>query len=145
MAAVIAGASINSFAAHGMCAVGGPVASLFVLLNQSGGIGARQLYLLETLLPFLHVTWLRVHLGQYSCGTLGSIPELNGLSAREVEVIHCLQDGKSNSQIGILLKISPLTVKNHVQNILRKLNARNRAQAVVKGLTLGILDRARRA
>lgn len=146
VAAVIAGAPINNFAAHGMCAVGGPVASLFVLLNQSGGIGARQIYLLETLLPFLHVTWLRVHLGQSnSCGTLGSIRELNGLSAREVEVIHCLQDGKSNSQIGIVLKISPLTVKNHVQNILRKLNARNRAQAVVKSLTLGILDPARRA
>ena len=43
-------------------------------------------------------------------------------------------------QIGEVLSISPLTVKNHVQKILRKLGASNRAQAVSKALSLGLID-----
>ena len=35
--------------------------------------------------------------------------------------------------------ISPLTVKNHVQKILRKLGASNRAQAVSKAISLGLI------
>jgi DNA-binding CsgD family transcriptional regulator len=42
----------------------------------------------------------------------------------------------------MILTISPLTVKNHVQKILRRLNVLNRAQAVGKALSLRILDGA---
>jgi DNA-binding CsgD family transcriptional regulator len=48
--------------------------------------------------------------------------------------------GKSNHEIGGLLEISPLTVKNHVQKICRKLNAQNRAHAVSRGISLRLLD-----
>lgn len=48
--------------------------------------------------------------------------------------------GKSNFEIGTILGISPLTVKNHVQKILRKLNVRNRTQAVGRTLALRFLD-----
>ena len=40
----------------------------------------------------------------------------------------------------MILGISPLTVKNHVQKILRRLDVLNRAQAVGKALALRILD-----
>jgi len=39
-----------------------------------------------------------------------------------------------------ILEISPLTVKNHVQKILRKLNVQNRTQAVGKAMALRILS-----
>jgi DNA-binding CsgD family transcriptional regulator len=42
----------------------------------------------------------------------------------------------SNQQIGVKLGISALTVKNHVQKILRKLGASNRAQAVAIAMSL---------
>ena len=48
----------------------------------------------------------------------------------------------SNQQIGEVLGISALTVKNHVQKILRKLNAANRAQAVARAMTMNLLDRS---
>jgi len=48
--------------------------------------------------------------------------------------------GKSNIEIGTILTISPLTVKNHVQKILRKLNVQNRTQAVGRALALRILS-----
>jgi DNA-binding CsgD family transcriptional regulator len=41
-----------------------------------------------------------------------------------------MREGKTNAEIAEVLAISPLTVKNHVQRILRKLDAANRAQAV---------------
>jgi transcriptional regulator EpsA len=58
---------------------------------------------------------------------------------REVEILKWVREGKSNQEIGMILNISPLTVKNHVQKILRKLQASNRAQAVSKAIALKLL------
>lgn len=43
-----------------------------------------------------------------------------------------VREGKTNQEIGQILDISPLTVKNHIQKILRKLDVTNRAQAVAR-------------
>lgn len=61
------------------------------------------------------------------------------LTGREVEILEWVQEGKSNQEIGLILNISPLTVKNHVQKILRKLNVRNRAQAVSKATAMRLI------
>jgi transcriptional regulator EpsA len=142
----LVGATFDNFAAHGMCGVDGAINSLFILINQPDTIGARQLYLFEILMPILHATWLRVHLGQpRAVQPSNTAREASVLTAREVEIIRWVHDGKRNSQIGVLLKISPLTVKSHVQKILRKLNVQNRTQAVAKSLALKILDPSRHA
>src|SRR5688572_20178465 len=46
------------------------------------------------------------------------------LSTRELEVLHLIVDGRSNKEIGLALKVTESTVKNHVNSILSKLNAR---------------------
>lgn len=61
-------------------------------------------------------------------------------SLREVEVLTWVSHGKSNEDIGTIMSISKLTVKNHVQKILRKLEVTNRAQAVRKGFEIGLLN-----
>jgi general secretion pathway protein G len=61
------------------------------------------------------------------------------ITEREVEILRWVRDGKSNLEIGMILSISPLTVKNHVQKILRKLSASNRAQAVSRAISLKLL------
>ena len=48
--------------------------------------------------------------------------------------------GLNNTEIAGTLGLSPLTAKNHVQKILRKLNVLNRTQAVGKALALRILN-----
>ncbi|CAH0271179.1 response regulator transcription factor [Peribacillus simplex] len=53
------------------------------------------------------------------------------LTRRECEVLQLLADGKSNRAIGETLYISEKTVKNHVSNILQKMNVNDRTQAVV--------------
>ena len=61
------------------------------------------------------------------------------ITPREVEILGWIRNGKSNEEIGRILDISPLTVKNHVQKILRKLNVQNRAQAVARGIALRLI------
>jgi len=51
------------------------------------------------------------------------------LSTREVQVLGAIRSGRTNREIAALLGISLSTVNKHVENILRKLSARNRAQA----------------
>lgn len=63
------------------------------------------------------------------------------LSDRELEVLECLADGDTTSQIAARLFISENTVKTHVRHILEKLDAANRTEAVSKALQLGLVQR----
>jgi two-component system nitrate/nitrite response regulator NarL len=54
---------------------------------------------------------------------------LDGLSPREEEILRLLADGLTDREIAEVLTISTRTVETHVSSILRKLDARNRAEA----------------
>jgi DNA-binding NarL/FixJ family response regulator len=54
-----------------------------------------------------------------------------GLSKREIQILRLVADGKENKEIAQELFISPQTVKNHISNILAKLQIENRIQAAV--------------
>jgi DNA-binding CsgD family transcriptional regulator len=77
--------------------------------------------------------------GQAAGGTRASSAEVAVLTPREQEVLRWIAIGKSNFEVGAILSISPLTVKNHMQKILRKLNVVNRTQAVGKALESRII------
>lgn len=61
--------------------------------------------------------------------TSGTVPAVR-LSPREQEVLELVAEGYSNSMIATRLHLSDNTVKTHVENLLSRLNARNRAEAV---------------
>jgi DNA-binding NarL/FixJ family response regulator len=61
------------------------------------------------------------------------------LSDREIEVLKLIANGKDNAQIAGELHISPKTVKNHISNILMKLQIENRIQAAVVAVRSGIV------
>ena len=61
------------------------------------------------------------------------------LSDREIEVLKLIANGKDNAQIARELVISPKTVKNHISNILMKLQIENRIQAAVYAVRSGIV------
>jgi DNA-binding NarL/FixJ family response regulator len=61
------------------------------------------------------------------------------LSDREVEVLKLIANGKDNAEIARELFISPKTVKNHISNILMKLQIDNRIQAAVYAVRSGIV------
>jgi DNA-binding NarL/FixJ family response regulator len=59
------------------------------------------------------------------------------LTNRETQILHYVADGNSNKKIAQILDISEQTIKNHVSSILRKLNANDRAHAVVLAIRRG--------
>ena len=62
------------------------------------------------------------------------------LSQREVQVLERVALGHANREIADGLSISEGTVKNHLKNIARKLDARDRTHAVVLAMAAGLVD-----
>ncbi len=62
------------------------------------------------------------------------------LTKREKEVLQAVADGRSTTEIGRELFISVKTVKNHLASIYAKLDARDRTQAVLSGVRMGIVQ-----
>jgi len=61
------------------------------------------------------------------------------LTARELEVLELLAEGRSNREVALALDISSHTAKFHIGGILQKLDAATRTEAVVRALRLGVL------
>ena len=59
-----------------------------------------------------------------------NVHDLTDLTRRELEIIQLLADGLSNEQMAERLYLSPYTIKNHVHNILEKLQVHSRLEAV---------------
>jgi transcriptional regulator EpsA len=113
-------------------------ATFFVLFGLPHRPRSRQAYFLELLLPHLHLSLQRIgrRQAQARAGTLA-----RPVSAREIEILRWVREGKSNEEIGLILGISGLTVKNHLQRLYRLLGVSNRAHAITRGMALQLFDR----
>jgi DNA-binding CsgD family transcriptional regulator len=108
--------------------------SVFLLFGLAVRPNARHAYFLELLLPHLHLA-----LGRLPAARTAGAPA-RALSARETEIVAWLRAGKSNDEMGRLLGISALTVKNHLQRIYRTLGVNNRAHALARCMDLRLLE-----
>lgn len=87
---------------------------------------------------------------QYFSGTLlkqpvvshkqPALPELEGLSARETEVLVLIGKGLSRREVGNLLHLSESTIATHVRNVYRKLNISSRAEAALEACRMGLIN-----
>lgn len=125
--------------AHGTCDADGQAGSFFVFCCRPGAAGALERYLLQLALPALHAAWQRAQSDRQAGNGVRAPGAEAALTPREQEILRWIAIGKSNFEVGAILSISPLTVKNHVQKILRKLNVVNRTQAVGKALEARII------
>ncbi len=64
---------------------------------------------------------------------------VDSLSAREIQVLQLVADGKSNKDIGDELGLSALTVKSHLARIARKLGTGDRAEMVATAMRSGAI------
>jgi len=100
----------------------------FVLTSAQSKVDHHKLaYLLDLTLPHICMAVVRANANDFALK--GSPQAQFALSAREIEVLRRVAQGKSNQQIADLLFLSPFTVKNHIQNILKKMGAKNRLEA----------------
>jgi transcriptional regulator EpsA len=131
--------ALDRVAAHGMYDANGRTSSFFVFTQFSVPSTERHAYFLELLMPHIHMALVRMlfHERHRKDGAVvGKNRKL--ITERETEILRHVQSGRNNQEIGQLLNISPLTVKNHIQKILRKLHVNNRAHAVAKAMALKI-------
>lgn len=66
-------------------------------------------------------------------------PADSPLTKREIEILQLVADGRSTTEVAGELFISAKTVKNHLASIYEKLEARDRTQAVLSGVRMGII------
>lgn len=140
---------------HGVTRPGRPQElETFFVFGQPGCLPDDQsAHILSLLQPYLHLTFLRVHSTERELSGMG--PHMRGpalaggvdkpraaasITDREREILRWVREGMSNQAISEELGISALTVKNHIQKILRKLGAANRAQAVAKAMSMNLFS-----
>jgi DNA-binding CsgD family transcriptional regulator len=102
-------------------------------------------------------TWAEVRSGELSNGAIelggdrseehaspgevvGDVGLVADLTARELDVLRLMADGKTNGAIARALVVTEGTVKFHVKNVLRKMQATNRADAASRYLRLTLRD-----
>jgi DNA-binding NarL/FixJ family response regulator len=70
----------------------------------------------------------------------GAAERLTVLTSREREILQLLADGMRNQQVAQELSISPLTVRSHVNNAMRRLESDTRTQAVAQALRQSLIS-----
>ena len=108
-------------------------------MNGSGAIGHGPAHLRERRLAAMSG-----QAGTMAALAQGSIPNtmnagVRELSAREIEVLRLVADGRSNKAIGQTMGLSALTVKSHLARIARKLGTGDRAEMVALAMRAGVI------
>lgn len=132
-------------AAHGIAtgvatALRGARSSRAMMVSVANGAcfnAKTQAWLTETM-PLIHL------LASYAYEAINRIEEVSasadiGLTRREDECLHWAAAGKTSWEISRILGCSEATVNFHFRNIIEKLGASNRRQAVVRALSLGLI------
>lgn len=131
---------LRNLVAHGVRGVEPHSGGLVCFGRTTLDASPRTARILELLVPCVHTTYCRVvyedMINVRSASRFAPAP----ITARETEILHLIKDGKSTGDIASDLGLSPFTVRNHVKNIFRKLNANSRGHAVAQAISRGILS-----
>lgn len=125
---------------YGVMEPGNSIGSLFSFAGSSQKLSRRHIAFLELIVPHLHQALIRILKEKKKRGILKESGIALPLSLREIEILNWLKLGKTNWETSVILNISERTVKFHVHNIMRKLNAVTRGHAVAKAIELGIIE-----
>lgn len=75
----------------------------------------------------------------HAAGRAGAVVR-GPLSARELEILRCIDRGATNREIAAALSLSTLTIESHVKNIHKKLGVKTRTQATFEARRYGLLN-----
>lgn len=129
---------LRNTVAHGMLDMQRTFATYFIFSRIPGEVGEREIYLLKMLTPHLHLALVR------SLATIQEFIWIAGtpheaLSERQKEILHWINEGKTNWEIAKILDMTEKNVKYHIEQIFSKLKVTSRNKAVAKAMLLGIL------
>jgi transcriptional regulator EpsA len=134
----LADLELKNMAFHGMSWINGQIKGYAGFSRVRTPFDGRLALFIDILLPHLLFTLARVLANEARAQSQSRRP--TGLiTAREIEVLTWVRDGKTNDEIAAILGLSMLTVKNHLRHAMKKLVVRSRGQAVAKAIALGFL------
>lgn len=70
----------------------------------------------------------------------GDLPPIIDLTPRELDVLRLVAKGMTNRNICRELNLAEVTIKKHVQSIMAKMGVKDRTQAALRGVRLGLVD-----
>ena len=70
----------------------------------------------------------------------GELPPIVELTPRELDVLRLVAKGMTNRSICKELNLAEVTIKKHVQSIMGKMGVKDRTQAALRGVRLGLID-----
>ncbi len=129
---------LKNLAFHGMGWLNGQIKGYVGFSRVRAPFDSRLALFIELLQPHVLATLARVLAHEARTHTQSKRP-VGLVTAREVEVLTWVRDGKTNDEIALILGLSMLTVKNHLRHAMKKLVVRTRGQAVAKAIALGLL------
>jgi len=125
-------------------ALGHAAGGIVVALREAGWARVVALAPTADIGPVIDAVGSGVHgvlIGRRANPAAANVPSaIHELSAREVEVIQLVAEGRSNKWIGDQLSLSALTVKSHLARIGRKLGTGDRAHIVALALRAGVVS-----
>ena len=137
--AMVEANEMQNLAAKLMSGIGGQPEAFYGFARVSATFDERLRRLLELMVPHVHNTFIRVLAKEREATHASESRPSRIITPRQVEILRLVRDGKTNAEIAVLLECSQWTIKNHVQNILRRLDTNSRAHALVRAMQLGIL------
>ncbi len=126
---------VRNILTHGVMDIGKSAASHFIFTNIEKW-NEHTKHIACTITPILHSLISSVYFNEKVdsssiCGIM--------LTNREQEILRWISQGKTNTEIGIILSISHWTVKVHIGKILKKFNANTRSQAVTSAIDMNLI------
>ena len=109
----------------------GSMSSYFVFFKLALPTTVPPMELATLFLPHFHLALCRSWTAEAPYAGRQPLETL-ALTKRQLQILNWVQQGKTNFEIAVILELSPLTVKNHLQKLFKRLNVHNRTQAVAK-------------
>jgi transcriptional regulator EpsA len=136
---LVAGNELQNLAAVMVHGVDGQLEAFYGFSRVPAAFDARLRRLIALMVPHLHSTFVRVLAKERETALPADLQGERLITPRQAEILLLIRDGKTNAEIADLLACSPWTIKNHIQNILRRLKTSNRAHALAVAMRMGIL------
>lgn len=136
---LVAAHELRNLAAGLVNGIDGHVEAFYGFARVEAPFDARLERLIELMVPHVHRTFLRVLASEREVVHTSTPKGAQVVTPRQAEILTLIREGKTNAEIAKVLECSQWTVKNHIQNILRRLDSHSRAHALARAMQLGIL------
>jgi transcriptional regulator EpsA len=136
---MVLGNELQNLAAVLIHGVDGQLDAFYGFSRVPAAFDARLRRLIALMVPHLHSTLVRVLAKEREACLPADTRADRLITPRQAEILLLIKDGKTNAEIAVLLECSQWTVKNHIQNILRRLKTNSRAHALVVAMRMGIV------